>query len=89
MGITKTVYNPDARKPAQRTSEESLKKKQVRAGGDDGKVGVVGFSCKKSSGSRASHFLYLFTQEALKLQQDVRKKKQEILEKHIETQKVE
>lgn len=28
MGITKTVYNPDARKPAQRTSEEALKKKQ-------------------------------------------------------------
>lgn len=27
-------------------------------------------------------------QEALKLQQDVRKKKQEILEKHIQTQKV-
>lgn len=31
---------------------------------------------------------FLITQEALKLQQDVRKKKQEILEKHIETQKV-
>lgn len=33
-------------------------------------------------------FPLLLTQEALKLQQDVRKKKQEILEKHIETQKV-
>ncbi|XP_007560153.1 RNA-binding protein 26 [Poecilia formosa] len=28
MGITKTVYNPAARKAAQRTSEEALKKKQ-------------------------------------------------------------
>uniref|UniRef100_A0A3B5KQ95 RNA binding motif protein 26 n=1 Tax=Xiphophorus couchianus TaxID=32473 RepID=A0A3B5KQ95_9TELE len=28
MGITKTVYNPAARKPFQRTSEEALKKKQ-------------------------------------------------------------
>lgn len=41
MGITKTVYNPAARKPSQRTSEEALKKKQVRSEGDDGKVGVV------------------------------------------------
>lgn len=32
--------------------------------------------------------LFFFLQEALRLQQDVRKKKQEILEKHIETQKV-
>lgn len=36
-----------------------------------------------------NHFLINFSsQEALRLQQDVRKKKQEILEKHIETQKV-
>ncbi len=30
MGLTKTVYNPAALKAAQKTSEEALKKKQVR-----------------------------------------------------------
>lgn len=34
------------------------------------------------------NMIFKFLQEALRLQQDVRKKKQEILEKHIETQKV-
>lgn len=34
------------------------------------------------------NIIFIFSQEALRLQQDVRKKKQEILEKHIETQKV-
>lgn len=32
MGLTKTVYNPAVLKTAQRTSEEALKKKQVRNG---------------------------------------------------------
>uniref|UniRef100_A0A8C5N8J0 C3H1-type domain-containing protein n=1 Tax=Gouania willdenowi TaxID=441366 RepID=A0A8C5N8J0_GOUWI len=36
----------------------------------------------------SNHLLLLHFQEALRLQQDVRKKKQEILEKHIETQKL-
>lgn len=30
MGLTKTVYNPAAMKAAQKSSEEALKKKQVR-----------------------------------------------------------
>lgn len=30
MGLTKTVYNPDALRAAQKNSEEVLKKKQVR-----------------------------------------------------------
>lgn len=38
MGLTKTVYNPAALKAAQKTSEEALKKKQVR-GEMEGVVG--------------------------------------------------
>lgn len=38
MGLTKTVYNPAALKAAQKTSEEALKKKQVR-GEMEGTVG--------------------------------------------------
>lgn len=30
MGLTKTVYNPVALKAAQKTTEDALKKKQVR-----------------------------------------------------------
>jgi len=32
MGLTKTVYNPEALKAAQKSSEEAVKKKQVRRG---------------------------------------------------------
>ncbi len=41
MGLTKTVYNPAALKAAQKTSEEALKKKQVR-GEIEGTVATMG-----------------------------------------------
>lgn len=82
IGLTKTVYNPAALKAAQKTSEEALKKKQVRRSERfcNWDKGFVFFF--------PINIIFIFSQEALRLQQDVRKKKQEILEKHIETQKV-
>lgn len=38
VGLTKTVYNPAALKAAQKTSEEALKKKQVRGETDKGVI---------------------------------------------------
>ncbi|XP_007900760.1 RNA-binding protein 26 isoform X1 [Callorhinchus milii] len=61
-GLTKTVYNPDALKAAQKSLATSVSSDPNEAQ-------------KKK-------------QDAFRLQQDVRKKKQEILEKHIETQKI-
>lgn len=81
MGLTKTVYNPAAITAAQNSSEEALKKKLVRR-----EENVTSFHPQKQM-----HCLNInlpHSQEALKLQQDVKKKKQEILEKNIETQKV-
>lgn len=43
MGLTKTVYNPAAIKAAQKTSEEALKKKQVREGVNEK---LLQFSCQ-------------------------------------------
>ena len=40
MGLTKTVFNPAALKAAQKTTEEAMRKKQVR-GGMQGTVGKV------------------------------------------------
>ncbi len=92
MGLTKTVYNPAALKAAQKTSEEALKKKQVRGemkGKGVQKWNASHLDCRtKSRRQPLIIFHNSFSQEALRLQQDVRKKKQEILEKHIETQKV-
>lgn len=85
MGLTKTVYNPAALKAAQKTSEEALKKKQVS--GETGKANNSDSHTKEQK-AVANQFPQFLSQEALRLQQDVRKKKQEILEKHIETQKV-
>lgn len=79
-GLTKTVYNPAALKSVQRSTEDVLKKKQVRLGAGGA---AEGWEDVVPDGS-----LWFLSQEALKLQQDVRRKKQEILEKHIETQKV-
>lgn len=39
VGLTKTVYNPAALKAAQKTSEEALKKKQVRRNGGNSEKG--------------------------------------------------
>lgn len=44
VGLTKTVYNPAALKAAQKTSEEALKKKQVRKGGGKKRGKQQGFS---------------------------------------------
>lgn len=52
MGLTKTVYNPAALKAAQKTSEETLKKKQVRGEMEGMVVRGVRFRIKATIGKR-------------------------------------
>lgn len=95
VGLKKTVYNPAALKAVQKTSEDAFKKKQVgnRRQWWEKRVGSFRTSVYNEMGSKKQAcpqnlISNNVSQEALRLQQDVRKKKQEILEKHIETQKV-
>lgn len=91
-GLTKTVYNPAALKAGQKggpfgstavSAEDALKRKQVCIN-----VLVAHFMIVLAVLNYCKCGPVILHQETLKLQHDVRKKKHEILEKHIQTQKV-